>query len=213
MITAELLEEVIDNATEQSLKKAERILAAKRVFELRHDKETDEITAKVYSESNAGIYDVKISLLEDYYEATCSCAYTWDNDCKHIVAVALAAQQKQVFIKLPLLQKESSVRVSQPWATNIQYMMPRVSYAFYHYHHKIEITALADKGFIVKYINPNAHQNENIKFEAEGDDLVITGNSVIRQNKLSDAMAATIHMLSGTIGGIDNIENFVASAI
>jgi SNF2 family DNA or RNA helicase len=213
MITAELLEEVIDNATEQSLKKAERILAAKRVFELRHDKETDEITAKVYSESNAGIYDVKISLLEDYYEATCSCAYTWDNDCKHILAVALAARQKQVFIKLPLLQKESSVRVSQPWATNIQYMMPRVSYAFYHYHHKIEITALADKGFIVKYINPNAHQNENIKFEAEGDDLVITGNSVIRQNKLSDAMAATIHMLSGTIGGIDNIENFVASAI
>lgn len=64
------------------------------VSALKYDEDTEIWTAKVVG---SDVYDVEISTDEDdEFYAECDCPYDWEENCKHIVAVALKIAEEGV---------------------------------------------------------------------------------------------------------------------
>ena len=64
------------------------------VSKLKYDEDTETWTAQVVG---SDVYDVEISTdEEDEFYAECDCPYDWEENCKHIVAVALKIAEEGV---------------------------------------------------------------------------------------------------------------------
>jgi len=82
-------EEIRSLCTEQSFERGVNYYQQDRVQELEVD--SDEVRATVRGSS---YYDVAIDIVDDAVRTQCSCPYDYAGDCKHIVAVLIAVDDR-----------------------------------------------------------------------------------------------------------------------
>lgn len=100
-------EEIRSLCTEQSFERGVDYYDQDRVLELHVDGE--EITATVRGSSD---YRVSVEIGNETIRTTCNCPYDYTGDCKHIVAVLLAVENRETD-----LESETSGAIGSPSAT------------------------------------------------------------------------------------------------